>query len=86
MKTADIVNTILDRLRTSRVVFDLIELHMVRFSFGGMVYQVTSIEKNLSVIRIDSKGTYVDNYSKWVEGVLNGMVRNDAGDLVPRDA
>jgi hypothetical protein len=40
--------------------------------------------EKLLVMRLADDEFIHDNYSRWVEGILNGMVRNDAGEMVAR--
>lgn len=89
MTTAQLVNRILGKLRTGRVEFLVISNRpsAVRFQYGGITYTALYNEhQRIDVYRWENGSELVslcDNYQKWMEGLLNGMVRNDAGELVP---
>ena len=84
MNSAELVNLILEKLR--RVEFLLIQNRPsnVRFSWGGNEYTaVAQFDDYISVYRWVGQGSCtIDNYQMHVEAMLNGKVRNDAGELV----
>lgn len=92
MSSATLVNLINTKLRTGRVVFvDIREgsggTAMVKFEYGFQVYDVLQDRDGrilVGVLEQTPSGLrhVVNNGSRWIEGVLNGMVRNDAGNLV----
>jgi hypothetical protein len=90
MSAAAIVNRVMDRLRTSRPKFASITDKLVEFEHAGNRYAVaySGDEKKLlckrAVIdRAQKKRIWVqDAYSSHIQGVLNGMKRDDAGNLV----
>ena len=93
MTTAELVNLILAKLRTGRVVFNAIHEEfgdyplVVYFTWGCQNYSVQvvdgciAVERNISERGALDCGSVEDNYAWWIEGVLNGKVRNDAGEL-----
>jgi hypothetical protein len=85
MTTAELVNLILARLVTSKVTFLDIsyQYHGVRFWFANNVYQTVVHDQSVEVWKVDhvSGGMSKDNYSQWVENVLNGKTRNEEGVL-----
>ena len=86
MSAAAIVNRILEKLRTGSVVFIDIDSESpnVIFEYGHKQYDVWwSDSKKALIVRHGSCGSISDDYTRWVEGVLNGLVRNDAGEMVP---
>jgi hypothetical protein len=84
MNTHEIVNLIIEKFGGNRVKFDFIKQDFVEFMLGDNLYRCgwNIATKRLIVIRPGRYSLREDNYSRWVEGVLNGMVRNDAGELV----
>jgi len=87
MNTHEIVNLIVQKFGGNRVKFDLIGKTVVDFYLGHNLYRCGWTSLGLIVRRLDGFqfNEYVsDNYSRWVEGILNGMVRNDAGEMVAR--
>ena len=93
MSTAAIVNRILTKLRTGQIKFAVITEKWVEFDFGHNRYCVAynGDQKQMVCKRSvadetskPKKKTWVqDEYSNWVAGVLNGMVRGEKGNLVP---
>lgn len=94
MTTADLVNLILNKLRTGRVEFlDISSLEhnrkelfsVVEMFYGGNIFDVRCREESIAVsvrqIQRDQGPLTVTHYSQWLEGVLNGKTRNDAGEL-----
>jgi len=91
MDTADIVNRIIEKLGGNRVEF--IEIRqtnlfvlIVSFSHAGNKYEARVLPTSV-YISVAQKKSYqlalrTNAYTNWLEGVLNGMVRNDAGELV----
>jgi hypothetical protein len=86
MNTHEIVNLIVQKFGSNRVKFDLIDEDAVEFVLGHNLYRTEWLRSmsRLAVMRMKSSNAYFDNYSRWVEGILNGMVRNDAGEMVTR--
>jgi hypothetical protein len=85
MRSSELVNLILDKLRTGRVQFvKITDDPLCEFVFGCSTYCAEVRRKlDLVVWRVLGNGkTAVDNYSRWVEVVLNGKTRNEDGDLV----
>lgn len=92
MTTAELVNLILDRLRTGKVKFisiwedGPIAPIFIEFEFGFIRYKVMyqkQLRNTIQVSRVLSeRHTANDSYSRWVEGVLNGGVRNEAGEVL----
>ena len=86
MKTAELVNLILDKLRTGRVEFIRIDndfdsdFNVIEFKYGGNDYRAVTDSEEIIVTRITGN-LVVDSYSQWVEGVLNGKTRDEAGVL-----
>lgn len=88
MNTAKIVNEIIRNLGGNRV--ELVETYentfdsQVRFKHAHNTYRCgwNVIGSKLIVERSVNDSWIEDEYSRWIEGVLNGMVRNDAGELV----
>ena len=82
MNSAQLVNLILAKLR--RVEFVAIGSNpvyvSVRFIWGGNDY-TASVEDNY--IHVYQVFNHSKIHVERVQGMLNGMVRNDAGDLVP---
>lgn len=88
MKSAKLVNLILETLITGKVEFlyiygDIGKVE-VGFSWGGNNYEagqeansdLVFVKRALSPVRF-----VTDEYSSWVEGVLNGKRRTDGGEL-----
>jgi hypothetical protein len=90
MNTHEIVNLIVQKFGGNRVKFEWIDEEKIVFCLGHNQYRLhwSEIFSQLMVSRMaytDLDGCLVrDNYSKWVEGILNGMVRNEAGEMVAR--
>ena len=86
MNTHEIVNLIVQKFGGNRVKFDFIEVDAVEFVIGHKLYRTEWLKSmsRLAVMRMESSNAYFDNYSRWVEGVLNNLVRNDAGEMVTR--
>jgi hypothetical protein len=91
MDCADLVNLIVRKLGGNRVEFIRIrcadDVSEIEFCHAGNHYNIIHDEDD-SKVRVWQFFTELgpleqNNYSKWMEGVLNGMVRNDAGELVP---
>ena len=87
MTTAQLVNLILDKLRTGRAEFLVINNRppTVRFSYAGIEYTVLEIDNGgVEVYRwsnVNRTVPVMDNYQKWMEGVLNGKTRDESGVL-----
>jgi hypothetical protein len=83
MTTAELVNLILDKLRTGRVTFHSIA-GIIDFEYGYQRYEAFFNEDNkITVVRPYSPLIgLIDNYSRHIEGILNGHVRNEEGELV----
>ncbi len=89
MNKQEIVNLIVAKFGGNRVKFDYVGLEVVDFVLGHNLYRCSWVKPGCGIVvsRLsdDEFNEYVfDNYSRWVEGILNGMVRNDAGEMVPR--
>jgi len=96
MTPAELVNLIVYKFGGNRVEFLDVSISCVQvyFTLGGNSYVAFTEDDDSCVIgvlryyrpQIDgmdkSLGNFDDNYSRWVEGVLNGMVRNEEGNLV----
>jgi hypothetical protein len=86
MNSAQLVNLILAKLR--RVEFQAINqygngFHGVRFIWGFNSYAaIPARDGYVHVYRLPI-GMDDNIYTKRIEGMLNGLVRNDAGELVP---
>ena len=85
MNSAELVNLILAKLR--RVKFVAINqsdgFGGVRFTWGFKDYiAIPSIDNYVHVYPLPV-GMDSNAYTERIEGMLNGLVRNDAGDLVP---
>jgi len=91
MDTAEIVNRIIEKLNGNRVKFIAIgktnwEIAYVSFVPARNHYQARvfpasdyiSIGQKIS----EQQPLSTNEYTEWIEGILNGMVRNDAGELV----
>jgi hypothetical protein len=82
MNSAELVNLILAKLR--RVKFVAIgsnpEYVSVRFIWGGNDY--TALVDSNSYIHVYQVLNYSKIHTERVQGMLNGLVRNDAGELV----
>lgn len=82
MTAADMVNLILAKFRTGKVEFHHIEDSEVSFSIGPQQYLfVINGRFNEVFHRVDGLHT-IDNYSQWVEGVLQGKTRDENGVLM----
>jgi hypothetical protein len=83
MNSAQLVNLILAKLR--RVEFVFIEKAFIDFTWGQNKYRAFG-DNPVSVIAWNAETQSWNRgdtiYSKRIEGMLNGMVRNDAGELV----
>jgi hypothetical protein len=86
MNTAQLVNLILEKLR--RVEFLDIETRpkiAIEFRWGGNVF-LAVVEKMfdnaITVYRCSEDREVFDIYTERVEGILNGKVRNEDGELV----
>jgi len=94
MDAADIVNRIVEKLGGNRVEFLVIDSFVymgqdvaeVSFVHGDNTYLARSLDDHSGItVRQEFKdqGPVLTNqYTEWLEGVLNGLVRNDAGVLV----
>jgi hypothetical protein len=83
MTTAELVNRIIEKLGGNRVRFEEIgdEIGVI-FTHAGNCYAVTTRGLVSSVFRFDQHRCWTkDSYSQWIEGVLNGKVRDEAGVL-----
>jgi hypothetical protein len=86
MNTHEIVNLIVVKFGGNRVKFDGIGDSVVWFVLGRNEYRChASVINNCLFVKRCVEDTWQsDNYSQWVEGILNGMVRNEAGEMVTR--
>ena len=85
MNSAELVNLILEKLRRVKFLVIVNRTPQVRFVWGHNEYTaVVSFDGYIAVYKWVDGGTecVIDNYQIWVEGMLNGLVRNDAGELV----
>ena len=93
MTTAELVNLILSKLGGNRVEFleiydwrhngDLRSVARFRHSGNAYIARCQVDAKEIWVRQEDIDQVAIGTpYSEWIEGVLNGMVRNDAGKLV----
>ena len=82
MNSAELVNLILEKLR--RVKFVSIDAYHVEFSWNHRTFFAFENEGRVRVRNLNARQRFCedDSYSLRVEGMLNGLVRNDAGDLV----
>jgi len=85
MNSAELVNLILGKLR--RVKLLVIQTRAARFVIGSNEYTAAvCFDGSIVVYRwvvIDNvEKNVIDNYQIWVEGLLNGLARNDDGELV----
>ena len=85
MNSAEVVSLIIQKLR--RVELLVIQNRpnvAVRFIWGGNVYTAkVCVDDSIDVYRCVGQGEYrTDNYQQYVQDLLNGKVRNDAGELV----
>lgn len=91
MTTAELVNRIIAKLHPqSRVEFKRIGSELIRmqkqvvFRWGNHDYICEHDGKRIVVRYLEHNSELYqrdNNYSRWVEGVLNGGVRDDAGEL-----
>jgi hypothetical protein len=88
MNTHEIVNLIVAKFGGNRVKFDLVnsDLGIVDFVLGHNLYRCGCMRSTGKILvrRSCDQEFLCDNYSSWVEGILNGMVRNEAGEMVTR--
>lgn len=80
------VNHILDKFRSTTVTFVCLTGWRISVKIGGQLY-VVYLEDTYRVghcerLLPDPSRPIMDNYSLWVQGVLNGLARNEAGELV----
>ena len=81
MTAADMVNLILEKFKTGKVVFHYVEDREVEFSIGPQKYAFAAMGRDEEVFhRVDGMLT-IDSYSQWVEGVLQGKTRDENGVL-----
>ena len=78
MTTAELINRIVSKFGGNRVRFLEIDPNGVRFQLGGYRYFVQCDQDSVIVTLCDAG---MDSYRNWVHGVLNGGVRNDAGEI-----
>lgn len=87
---AKAINTIIAKFGGNRVRFDRVYTWLLddkrrefEFTFGGHSYHI-SVDGQLRVCEIlPNKVLRKNEYSNWIEGVLNGYARDDDGRLVP---
>ena len=81
MSREDLVNLIIEKLRTGRVSFvEFVTGYVgVRFDYGSKRYIAVADGEYVNVFV--REGFEIDNYSRWVEGVLNGKTRDECGVL-----
>ena len=84
MNSAELVNLILEKMRRVEFLEIVNNPLLVKFAWGGNEYTVVEHEsERLQVHRWVDGWSAMDNYQRHVEDRLNGLVRNDAGELVP---
>ena len=82
MTAADMVNRILEKFRTGKVVFSTIDEEGVEVTIGGQLYDVWTGELGvMGVYHLIDGEHKVDSYSRWVMGVLQGKTRDENGVL-----
>lgn len=86
MQTHEIVNLIVQKFGGNRVRFVLLAQNVVDFVLGHNLYRVYVNSMNRICAWKHDGETFVadDQYCTWIEGILNNLVRNDAGEMVPR--
>jgi hypothetical protein len=90
VSVAEIINRIIKKFGGNRVEFVKIDpfTNMIEFVLGSNHYDVAwsdywkSFVVHRSGDESNSDKPDEDNYTRWVQGVLNGGVRNDAGEIV----
>lgn len=90
MNTHDIINLVIKKFGGTRVKFAWVADDGIGFILGANLYRCTWIGLTATIQRAaasadDSGGLHAfvkDNYSIWVEGVLNGLVRDKDGNMV----
>ena len=83
MNSAELVNLILEKLR--RVKFLLIDAYHVEFIWNHRTFFAFAYEGTVRVRNVDNPNKCFladDSYSMRIEGMLNGLSRNDEGELV----
>lgn len=88
MDAAQLVNLIIRKLQGNRVEFTSISYYqgaVIEFRHLGNVYSATcqGKDKRVNVFQVFNDHVERNNYSNWIEGVLNGMVRDEEGVLRP---
>ena len=80
------MNLIVSKFGGNRVKFVLIDEDAIEFVLGHNLYRTEWLGSmsRLAVMRMEGSTPCFDKYSNWVEGILNGMVRNEEGEMVPR--
>ena len=80
MSCEDLVNLICAKLRTGRIEFIQFDMGAcgIWFRYGGVEYFALAGDP----IRVFVETYMQNNYSRWVEGVLNGKTRDEKGVLV----
>ena len=93
MTIAEMVNLIVGKLGV-RAKFELIDVSphgspIIHMAFAHNRYIVIAAPSNhldqldVLVRRLESRNATVDdNYSRWIQGCLNGLVRNEKGEMV----
>ena len=85
MNSAELVNLIIEKLRRVKFLAITNRTSQVSFVWGHNEYTaVVTLDNTIAVYKWIDGGSkcVIDNYQIWVEGMLNGLVRNDAGELV----
>lgn len=89
MHIAEIINRIIEKLGGNRVKFQTVRVgsyeSIVQFWFAHNTYRCGwNDEREIFLVERLVIDTFVfDTYSHWVQNVLNGFVRDDAGNMVP---
>lgn len=89
MRCEDLVNRIIEKLGGNRVEFLRIAIldaiTTVEFAHAGNSYCVIHPEEDDDLVVLqyfrDQGPLHENNYSRWVEGVLNGKTRDESGVL-----
>ncbi len=89
MTSAALVNMVISKLRTGTVEFLEISNRTppcVSFVYASIKYTIWCDALGIEVHRHleDGDGCVCDSYQIWMEGVLNGRVRTESGELVSR--
>lgn len=82
--TASAVNRIIECFH-DKARFDAIDAYEIVVGIEPRKYRVTrSIDGEYEVFELLATHCRQTNFSEWVENVLNGLVRNEAGKMVKK--